>query len=242
MTELRLAKFLAQTGTSSRRRAEEIIAQGRVTVNGVRVCEQGVQIEPDKDLVEVDGSPIETGSRIYLLLNKPAGYICSMIDPQRRPTVASLVEGLGSRIYPIGRLDFETEGLLLMTNDGDFANLIAHPRYGIRKRYQARVKGRITQEAVTSLKRGVELEDGTTAPAGVKVLAREPETSLIEMEIGEGKKREVRRMCAAVGFPVIHLQRTALSFLNLEGVPPGEYRLLNSQEVQRLRDEALKSN
>lgn len=236
---MRLAKYIAQSGITSRRKAEELIAQGRVIVNGTVVWEQGVQVAPEKDKIQVDGTDISLVGPVYLLLNKPLGVICSLADPQGRPTVAQLVNKIATRLYPVGRLDYDSEGLLLMTNDGDFANLITHPRYGIKKRYRVRVKGCISREALQRLRQGVNLEDGITSPAGVKVMDSSAESSIIEMELGEGKKREIRRMCAAVGFPVLHLQRTALSFLSLQGVPSGKYRYLTPAEVERLKKEAL---
>lgn len=236
---MRLAKYIAQAGITSRRKAEELIARGRVIVNGVVVREQGVQVDPEKDEIKVNGTTITRERPVYLLINKPLGVICSLDDPQGRPTVAQLVSKIGIRAFPVGRLDYDSEGLLLMTNDGDFANLITHPRYGIKKRYRVRVKGCVSREALQRLRQGVALEDGLTSPAGVKVLESSSESSLLEMELGEGKKREVRRMCAAVGFPVLHLQRTALSFLSLQGVSSGKFRYLTPDEVVRLKKEAL---
>lgn len=235
---MRLAKYIAQAGITSRRKAEELIARGRVMVNGVVIREQGVQVEPKKDEIKVDGITITQERPVYLLLNKPLGVICSLNDPQGRPTVAQLVSKIDTRVFPVGRLDYDSEGLLLMTNDGDFANLITHPRYGIKKRYRVKVKGRVSREALQRMRKGVYLEDGMTSPAGVKVLKSSDESSLLEMELGEGKKREVRRMCAAVGLPVIHLQRTALSFLSLQGIAPGKFRYLTPGEVERLKKEA----
>ncbi|MEN6390549.1 MAG: pseudouridine synthase [Syntrophomonas sp.] len=239
MDDLRLAKYIAQAGITSRRKAEELIARGRVMVNGVVIREQGVQVEPEKDEIKVDGTAITQERSVYLLLNKPLGVICSMDDPQGRSTVAQLVERIDTRVFPVGRLDYDSEGLLLMTNDGDFANLITHPRFGVKKRYRVRVKGCVSREALQRLRKGVNLEDGMTSPAGVKVLASSAESSLLEMELGEGRKREVRRMCAAVGFPVVHLQRTALSFLSLQGVASGKFRYLTPGEVERLKKEAV---
>jgi len=235
---LRLAKYIAQAGITSRRKAEELIAQGRVMVNGVVIREQGVQVEPEKDEIKVDGTAVARERPVYLLLNKPLGVICSLDDPQGRPTVAELVSKIDTRVFPVGRLDYDSEGLLLMTNDGDFANLITHPRYGIKKRYRVRVKGCVSREALQRLRTGVNLEDGPTLPAGVKILESSADSSLLEVELGEGKKREVRRMCAAVGYPVLHLQRTALSFLSLQGVAPGKFRYLTPGEVKRLKKEA----
>lgn len=235
---MRLAKYIAQAGITSRRKAEELIARGRVMVNGVVIREQGVQVEPEKDEIKVDGTAITRDRPVYLLLNKPLGVICSMDDTHGRPTVAQLVSKIDARVFPVGRLDYDSEGLLLMTNDGDFANLITHPRYGIKKRYRVKVKGCVNRQALQRLRQGVDLEDGITSPAGVKVLSSSAESSLLEMELGEGKKREVRRMCAAVGFPVLHLQRTALSFLSLQGIAPGKFRYLTPGEVERLKKEA----
>lgn len=232
---MRLAKFLAGAGIVSRRKAEEMISQGRVRVNGKIVTLQGTTINPDYDIVELDNQVLETERKAYILLYKPAGYICSLVDPQGRPTVADLLRGLEIRVYPVGRLDYDTSGLLLMTNDGDFANLMTHPRYGIKKKYRAELRGRISRKAIQQLRQGVLLEDGLTAPASVKLIKSDAQTSQVEIEIGEGKKREVRRMCAAVGFPVNKLQRVAIGFLSLRGLKPGRYRFLTPDEVERLK-------
>lgn len=237
---MRLAKYLAQAGVASRRKAEEMIEQKRVKVNGVTVENQGVKIDPERDIVEVDGQKIEKcKDKIYILLNKPAGYISSVYDPQGRPTVVELIKGENARIYPVGRLDFDTEGLLLLTNDGDFTNLMLHPRYEITKTYEAWIKGSITEEALERLRKGVLLEDGLTSPAQVRVIKKEREKTLLEIKIHEGRKRQVKRMCKEVGYPVIKLRRTAFAFLDLKGLAVGEYRYLTADEVERLKMIAL---
>ncbi|HWP95790.1 MAG TPA: pseudouridine synthase [Syntrophomonadaceae bacterium] len=232
---LRLAKYLAQTGVASRRKAEELIVLGRIQVNGRTITELGTKITPGADVITLDGRNLVPEEKIYLLLNKPSGYLCTLRDPQGRPTVAQLVADLGVRLYPVGRLDYDTEGLLLMTTDGDFANMMIHPRYGIKKRYHARIKGPIEEKALGRLRKGVHLEDGVTSPARVSLL---PGGGGLEIEISEGKKREVRRMCQAVGLPLRSLQRVGFSFLTLQGVALGKYRFLSPGEVEQLKTEA----
>jgi len=230
-----LAKYLAGQGVASRRKSEELIAEGRVSVNGNIIKEQGFKIDPLQDKVEVDGHMLQTADKVYLLLYKPAGYISSVSDPWGRPVVTDLIkEEKNRRIYPVGRLDLDTEGLLLMTNDGDFANIIIHPRYKMDKKYEALVQGKVTKDAIKQLQKGILLEDGMTAPAGVHVLKHSSDKTLLEVIIHEGRKRQVRRMLEAVGHPVIHLKRTEVGFLTLKGLKDGEYRYLNSQEVKKL--------
>lgn len=231
---MRLAKYLAEQGVASRRKSEELIAEGRVSVNGNIIKEQGFKIDPLQDKVEVDGHMLQTADKVYLLLYKPAGYISSVSDPWGRPVVTDLIKEEKSRIYPVGRLDLDTEGLLLMTNDGDFANIIIHPRYKMDKKYEALVQGKVTKDAIKQLQKGILLEDGMTAPAGVHVLKHSSDKTLLEVIIHEGRKRQVRRMLEAVGHPVIHLKRTEVGFLTLKGLKDGEYRYLNSQEVKKL--------
>lgn len=233
---MRLAKYLAQAGVASRRKAEEMIEQKRVKVNGVIVDTQGIKIDPERDVVEVDGQVVnKCNDKIYILLNKPAGYISSVYDPQGRPTVVQLVKEVKTRIYPVGRLDFDTEGLLLLTNDGDFTNLMLHPRYEITKTYEALVKGMVGREALEKLKKGVLLEDGITAPARVKILRKGKDKTLLELKIHEGRKRQVKRMCREIGHPVLKLKRTSFGFLNLDGLSAGEYRYLTPDEVEKLK-------
>jgi len=235
---LRLAKYLAQAGVASRRHAEDLITAGRVKVNGSVVREIVTLINPETDRIEVGNRPINTQPLFYVLLNKPAGYVSTVHDPQGRLTVVELTSDLPVRLHPVGRLDYDTEGLLLLTNDGEFTNLVTHPRYKIDKKYLAMVKGLVTDGEAAYLQRGVELDDGPTAPARVEVLERSPIQSVMEITIHEGRKRQIKRMCAAVGHQVVKLTRTGLGFLELGGLEVGKYRLLDPDEVDRLKKEA----
>lgn len=234
---MRLAKYLADAGIASRRKAEELIIQGRVRVNGIIAKEKGYVINPGLDRVEFDGRIITRKEKVYILLNKPAGYISSVFDPQGRPTVMDLLKDIKLRVYPVGRLDFDTEGLLLLSNDGDFTNLMIHPRYEITKSYQALVEGKPDKKSLQMLREGIKLEDGITAPAQVDVLQDYKDKTLLKIRIHEGRKRQIKRMCQAIGHPVISLKRTALGFLKLQGVAPGKYRFLTPMEVNRLKQQ-----
>ncbi len=231
---MRLSKYLADAGIASRRKSEKLISDGRVQVNGMVVLEQGCIVNTEKDIVLCDGIRVSGQEKIYLLLNKPAGYLSSVNDPQGRPTVMELVKDIKGRLYPVGRLDMDTEGLLIMSNDGEFTNLMIHPRYHISKKYQTLVAGRINTAALQNLAQGVGLEDGLTAPASVVILEQRQKSTLIEIEIHEGRKRQVKRMCAAVGFPVISLKRTHFGFLTLGNLGIGQYRHLHPQEIEGL--------
>jgi len=236
---LRIAKYLAQAGIASRRQAEVLIAQGRVKLNGSVVTDLTTPVEPQSDRIEFDNRLVMVEEPVYIMLYKPSGFICTVNDPQGRATVLELVKTVKQRIYPVGRLDYDTEGLLLLTNDGQFTNLIIHPRYKIDKKYEACVQGYINDTELKLLRAGVTLEDGLTAPAQVHVKKRDEHSSIIEMTIHEGRKRQVKRMCKAVGHPVIRLKRTALEFLTLEGLIPGQYRYLQRSEVNQLQAIAL---
>lgn len=238
----RLARFLARAGVSSRRRAEELIAAGRVWVNGVPITVQGARINPEHDKVSVDGKPVRVATKhIYLLLNKPAGYVSTVYDPQGRPTVLDLLpaELRRHRLYPVGRLDRDTSGLLLLTNDGDFALRMTHPRYPKEKHYRAVVQGCPGTVALTALRSGVEIieDDGhthKTSPAQVHQVRRAGEDCELELTIHEGRKRQVRRMLAAVGHPVIQLKRVGIGPLMLGNLPVGKWRYLSNEEVSAL--------
>jgi len=235
-SKLRLAKYLAQAGLTSRRHAEQLIKNGEITVNGHLVTEMGTQVEPGADVIAYQGRKIGNKPRmVYVLLNKPAGFICSVNDPQGRPTVLSLLKDIEERIYPVGRLDYDTSGLLLLSNDGEFTNLMIHPRYKIIKTYEAQVKGRVSQAELDRMCRGLLLEDGMTAPAQVKLLFQDETSSLLEISIHEGRKRQIKRMCAAINHPVLNLKRIQLAFLSLQDIEEGKYRLLSSQEVEALK-------
>ncbi len=238
----RLARFLARAGVASRRRAEDLMAAGRVQVNGVTVTTQGTRIDPSSDIVTVDGSPVAAAARfVYVMLHKPTGYITTASDPRGRPTVLALLsdELLRLRLYPIGRLDIDTSGLLLLTNDGDFAQHIAHPRYAQEKVYHALVRGSPSEETLEQVRRGVEFreDDGRayrSAPARVQRLRREGGNCWLSLAIHEGRKRQVRRMMASVGHPVLELRRVSIGPVSLADLPAGKWRYLTDEEVKAL--------
>lgn len=237
----RLQKVLAEAGVASRRHSADIIRQGRVQVDGVIVREPGARVDPARVEVRVDGKPIAIDdTKVYLLLNKPAGYLCTARDPQGRPTVLDLVPHGGHRLFPVGRLDFDTEGLLLLTNDGDAAYALTHPRFEVPKTYIARVEGVPDERALEALRRGVRLDDVVTAPAKVRVVRSDCNSAVLEIEIHEGRKREVRNMLAAVGHPVLHLKRTRLGRLVLGDLGIGSWRHLTPGEVRWVQELAAK--
>ena len=226
---MRLNAFLARAGIASRRRADELITAGRVRVNG----EPGAlnAFVEAGDRVELDGRPLAPQRLAYVLLNKPAGVVTTARDPQGRLTVVDLVAGHESRLVPVGRLDADTTGALLLTNDGELAHRLAHPRYEVEKVYEAEVEGEPTDEALAQLERGVDLDDGPTAPARARRLA--PNT--VELSVHEGRKHQVKRMLAAVGYPVMRLHRSRYAGLALGGLEPGRWRELEPSEVDQLR-------
>jgi 23S rRNA pseudouridine2605 synthase len=230
---MRLAKFLAHSGVASRRAATEIVRSGRVRVDGVRELDPAREIDTQR--VELDGRVLEgVERRVVYALNKPAGVVSTVRDTHGRPTVVDLISD-PRRLYPVGRLDADSTGLILLTNDGELANLLLHPRHEVPKRYRARVAGgRPRAEALTALREGVELDDGRTAPARVELVSAQ----VIELELREGRKRQVRRMCEAVGHPVLTLTRVGFGPLELGGLAVGAARLLSDGEVAQLRDAA----
>jgi 23S rRNA pseudouridine2605 synthase len=233
---MRLAKFLAHAGVASRRRAERLVAEGRVTVAGEVVTDPAREAD-ERSAVAVDGRPVEPEPREVHALNKPAGVVSTARDTHGRPTVVQLVRSR-RRLYPVGRLDASSTGLILLTNDGELAELLTHPRYGVERVYRARVEPpRLQARELRALREGVELEDGRTAPARVRQLR----PGLIEITLREGRKRQVRRMCEAVGHRVTELERVAFGPLGLRGLAPGESRRLTRAEVERLRRAAWKN-
>lgn len=231
----RLQKLLASAGLCSRRQAETWIAAGRVTVNG-RVASLGDQADPRQDVVLIDGKPLPRGETFYyVLLHKPVGVVTTMSDPQGRPVVTDLLRDLPVRVYPVGRLDLTTSGLLILTNDGELALHLAHPRHEVAKTYLVRVRGAVTHEQLRQLEQGIKLADGPTAPAKVAGVRRSGSHSWFELTIHEGRNRQVRRMCEAIGLPVSRLMRVGYAFLTLNELPPGHYRLLTPAEVSRLK-------
>lgn len=238
----RLQKVISQAGIASRRESEELIKAGRVKVNGVVVTELGTKVEPTRDKVAVDNKLIRTEKTVYILLNKPRGIVTTLHDPEGRKTVASLLPDISERIYPVGRLDYNTEGLLLMTNDGELTHALTHPSHEIDKTYRAKVLGRPPEEKLDRLRAGIKLEDGLTAPAKVNTVEydREKDLTTVEIVISEGRNRQVRRMFEAIGHPVRQLKRVKFAFLTLMGVRRGAYRHLEADEVETLKNIALK--
>ena len=232
----RLHVRIAHSGLCSRRAAEKLIAEGRVDVNGKVIREMGVSVGP-ADEVRVDGELIKEARLYTLLMNKPKGIVTTLSDPEGRPTIANLLPDYGVQLKPVGRLDMDTEGLLLVTNDGELANRLAHPRYGIEKEYLAVVKGVPDEKALERLRKGVWVEDRKTSPAKVEMQRSERAvpTRTLKIIIHEGRKRQIRLMCEAVGHPVISLKRTRIGSFLLRGMRQGEVRLLGRKEVDELR-------
>ena len=232
---MRLNKYIAQAGVASRRKADELIANGNVKVNGLTVKEMGFVTE-DGDVVEVNGKVISPVTKMeYLILNKPKGYITAMSDDRERPVVADLVSDVGTRVFPVGRLDSDTTGLLIMTNDGEVANRLAHPSHKVEKVYRALVTGVLSPERAAKLRKGVDIGGYTTAEAYVKVIKQVRKNTLVEIGIHEGKNRQVRRMFAAVGNNVIELQRVSIGEIYLGRLMEGHYRKLKREEIEYLK-------
>ena len=226
---VRVNRYLASTGMGSRRAVEDVIRAGRVTVNGA-TADLATRVEEGDD-VRVDGAPVRPEAVVAVLLNKPRGVVTTASDPQGRPTVTGLVDA-GARLFPIGRLDRDTTGVLVLTNDGALADRLMHPRHGVPKSYRARVKGEPDEAALDRLRAGIELDDGPTAPAEVTSRG----SGVVDITIHEGRNRQVRRMFAAIGHPVIHLRRTAYAGLTAGRLEPGEWRELGPDEIAELRD------
>ena len=229
---MRLNAYLARAGVASRRRADELIKAGRVRVNGSPG--ELNTVVGSHDVVEVDGRTIALQALAYVLLNKPAGVVTTARDPQGRPTVVGLVSHR-ARVVPVGRLDADTTGALLLTNDGELAHRLAHPRYGVPKVYEADIDGSPAPSALAALRQGVELDDGLTAPADVRVVQRGTRLTRLELTLHEGRTHQVKRMCAAVGHRVVRLRRSRYASLELEGLALGEWRELTRAEVADLR-------
>jgi 23S rRNA pseudouridine2605 synthase len=237
----RLQKVLAQAGVASRRKCEEIILAGKVTVNDEPVTTLGTKVDPYNDVIKVGGRLIRQEQKIYLKFNKPKGVITSVHDPEGRKVVTDFLKGVSERVYPVGRLDYDSEGLLILTNDGEFANLLTHPKHHVAKTYHATVRGVPHGNDLDKLKNGILLEDGMTAPAEADYHDIDPEKkhSVIAITIYEGKNRQVRRMFDAIRFPVIKLKRVQFGPIYLQGLPRGKYRPLSLEEVRDLMDSAL---
>jgi 23S rRNA pseudouridine2605 synthase len=235
LEKTRINKFLAERGICSRRAVDKLIEEGKILINGKK-AQMGEKVGLD-DSIEVDGRQINKGSeeKRYIILNKPKGIISAVKDDRNRKTVVDIV-GIKERIYPIGRLDYDTEGLILLTNDGDLFNKVVHPRSEIYKVYVAKVRGRISDESLGELSCGIELEDGMTLEANVRLIERDEKKSLVEIGIREGRNRQVRRMFSAVGNEVIELERISIGKLTLEGIGRGQWRDLIEEELEYLRN------
>jgi 23S rRNA pseudouridine2605 synthase len=235
----RLQKILSQAGIASRRQSEQLMVDGRVTVNGHVVRELGSKADAGQDDIRVDGRRVKLAEhRVYLLLNKPAGYVTTRSDPQRRPTVLDLLRGVREYVYPVGRLDFESEGLLLLTNDGDLAARLTHPSHGVQRVYEAAVLGIPDARDLDRLARGIDIEGRRTLPADVSLLAQRREQATLRITLREGRNRQVRRMCEAIGHPVDRLRRIAIGPLRDPHLQPGQWRALTGAEVAALQKAA----
>ncbi len=233
---MRLNKYIASSGVTSRRKADELTTNGNVKVNGITVKEMGYQVQPD-DVVKVNGRIIKPyEKKVYILLNKPAGYITTVSDEQGRPTVMQLVTDIQERIFPVGRLDYETSGLLIMTNDGDFFNDLAHPANKVNKTYRVLVSGIMSTERIVKLRNGVDIGGYVTGKAWVKLIKQMKSTALLEITVSEGKNRQIRKMCKSVGNKVIELQRIAIGEVVLGRLKEGHYRKLTQEEIRSLRN------
>lgn len=238
MSEIRLQKYLAEAGIASRRKCEELISQGRVEVNGLAVTTPGTKISGTERIL-VDGREIKhEQKKIYILLNKPVGYISSAKDQFSRKTVLDLVDTVNERIYPVGRLDYDTSGLIILTNDGDFANKMMHPRHQMKKVYRAEIMGKLSDSNIENIKSGMEIEDYKTAPAGIHIINAAQDHSVVELTIHEGKNRQVRNMFEVLEHPVLHLKRVAIGPVGISGLEEGKWRYLSKNEILGLKKAA----
>ncbi len=231
----RLQKVLAEMGLASRRQAEEMIRHGRVMVNG-RAARIGEKVDPSRDHIKVDGRKFTFPSeKMYLLLHKPKNTVTTREDPEGRPTVLGLVKERGVRLFPVGRLDYDAEGFLLLTNDGDLAHRLSHPSFRIPRTYWVKVKGKPAAEEIRKLTRGISLEDGPTAPCRITALRETRENAWMEMTLHEGRNRQVKRMWEKIGYPVLKLKRISFAGLALGNLQPGEHRALRPKEVEKIK-------
>ncbi len=235
---MKLHKFLANMGIDSRRKCEKLIVQGRVKVNGTQITKLGMEINPDVDRILVDNKVVEQNvQRVHVLLNKPSGYLCTYHDPFGRPTIYDLLQGIETKLNYAGRLDLDSEGLILLTNDGALIHQITHPRQKIKKTYQVKVRGAPGANDLKLLQEGIPLSTNfTTSPCQVKIIKQNNYYSLLEISIHEGKKRQIRRMFSFLGYQVLELKRTKIGILNMDGLPCGKYRYLTEREVRKIKN------
>jgi 23S rRNA pseudouridine2605 synthase len=239
---MRIQKFLSTSGTASRREAEKLILDGRVSVNGKVVKELWTQIDPEKDIVRLDNRPVgKQEERITIILYKPRGYVTTLKDEKGRSSVSDLIKSIPVRLFPVGRLDLNTDGLLILTNDGELSQKISHPRYGLEKTYLAKVSGIPEQKTLKRLEKGIVLDGEKTLPAALSMGKRLENSCYIEITIKEGKNRQVRRMFEAVGHPVRKLRRVRIGPLTLRDMKPGEYRFLSGRELKAFKKEIDKN-
>lgn len=231
--QVRLQKVIADCGITSRRKAEGLILDGRVLVNGKVITELGTKVNPHSDVIQVDGNTLELMAvdKVYLVMNKPRAYMTTLSDPEGRPTVMELIYGVKQRIFPVGRLDYLSEGLLILTNDGDLANMIMHPRYEVEKVYEVKVFGHVNEAILSRIKRGVMTEDGLLKPKSVRVIEQLPNKTWLEFRLNEGKNREIRKICDAVELTVDKLRRVAIEGLNIQSLPVGQYMFTTRKEL-----------
>ena len=237
MEEIRLQKYLAEAGIASRRKSEELIINGKIKVNGRIVTELGTKINVNKDKVEYEGKIIKTSQEnVYILLNKPIGYVTTVKDQFNRDSVLDLVK-VKQRIVPVGRLDMYTSGALILTNDGDFVYKVTHPKHEIEKTYTVTIKGIIQTDEVEKLRKGIKIEDYTTKPAKVKILKtdKEKNQSRLEITIHEGKNRQIRKMCEAIGYKVLALHRSKIAGISIKDIPLGKWRYLKKEEIEKIK-------
>ena len=233
--EERLQKILSRAGVSSRRAAEKMIAEGRISVNRTVVVEPGTKADPGKDEIRLDGRLISLETeKIYLMLRKPKGYVTTLSDPQGRPIVTDLINGVAARVYPVGRLDYDSEGLLILTNDGDFAQRLQHPRFRIPKTYRVKVEGHLLKGELKALENGIDLPDGRFSLAKVQIEKTNPGSTWLSLSLTDGRNRVIRRAFDSLGHPVARLIRVAVADLTLASLHEGAWRLLTSREVERL--------
>jgi 23S rRNA pseudouridine2605 synthase len=235
MAEARLQKILSEAGISSRRAAEKMIAEGRISVNRIVVTVPGKKADPQKDEIRVDGRLVSLETeKIYLILHKPKGYVTTLSDPQGRPIVTDLLSGVAARVYPVGRLDYDSEGLLVLTNDGEFAQRLQHPRFGIPKTYRIKVEGRFPKGELKALEKGIDLSDGRFVPVGIRLEKTNPGSTWLTLTMTDGRNRVIRRAFDSIGHSVTRLVRVAVADVTLASLSEGAWRMMTRREVERL--------
>ncbi len=232
---MRINKFLASCGICSRRGADRLIERGKIKVNGKVVREKGYIVDPENDNIFLYGKKVVKEEKVYIIMNKPVGFVTTVSDPQGRKTVMDLLPDLGTRLYPVGRLDYNSSGLLLLTNDGDLSFRLLHPKYKVYKTYRVHLRGAYSPVKIKKLREGVQLKDGITAPCEVRIIRSAGKDTVLEIKIYEGRKRQIRRMCNEVGYEVIGLTRIQMGNLKLTSLKPGAHRFLGPNEINKLK-------